>query len=52
MSKTTKEKKMIFNLIKTRNDCQSDQNANLHNVNTLRLIFSCITGNDVEFINE
>ena len=28
-----------------------DPNINLNNVFTLRLIFSCITGNDVEFIN-
>ena len=52
MSKTSKEKKLIFNLIKTTNDCQSDQNINLHNVNALRLIFSCITGNDTKFINK
>ena len=50
MSKTREEKKLIFNLLKVRNDCRIDPNINLNNVNTLRLIFSCITGSDVEFI--
>ena len=50
MSKTREEKKLIFNLLKARNDCGIEHNANLNNVNTLRFILSCVTGNDVEFI--
>jgi len=50
MSKTREEKKLIFNLLKVRDDCGIDPNINLNNVNTLRLILSCITGSDVEFI--
>ena len=52
MSKTTKEKKLIFNLMKERKNCKYDPSSNLNNVNILRLIFSCITGNEVEFINK
>tara|TARA_B100001057_G_scaffold2756_1_gene2551 strand:+ start:8264 stop:9721 length:1458 start_codon:yes stop_codon:yes gene_type:complete len=51
MSKTKKEKKLIFNLIKEKKNCRLDKDVNLNNVNSLRLIFSCITGNKVEFIN-
>ena len=52
MSKTREEKKLIFNLIKARNDCEIDPNENLNNVNALRLVLSCITGNDVQFIKK
>ena len=36
----------IFNLIKIDEKCNMDQNINLNNVNTARLILSCITGNN------
>ena len=52
MSKNIKEKKKIFNLIKISNECKILDNIELNNVNTLRLIFSCITGDSIEFINE
>lgn len=51
MSKTEEEKKLIFNLVKAQDDCEIDPIINLNNVNTLRFIFSCITGDDVEFIS-
>ncbi len=51
MSKTQNEKKLIFNLIKNQKNCDFKTDQNLDNVNTLRLIFSCITGNKVQFIN-
>ena len=51
MSKNIKEKKMIFNLIKVSDNCNLDNNINYNNVNTLRLIFSCITGNSPKYIN-
>ena len=51
MSNNKKEKKMIFNLIKINSNCNIDDNVNFNNVNTLRLIFSCITGNNPEYIN-
>ncbi len=51
MSKNIEEKKMIFNLIKINNKCEIKNNIKLNNVNTLRLIFSCITGDSIEYIN-
>ena len=51
MSKNKQEKKMIFNLIKINNNCTIDSDINLNNVNTLRLIFSCMTGNEAQYIN-
>jgi len=50
MSKNKQEKKMIFNLIKTNDNCNAVSNINLHNVNTLRLVFSCMTGSDPKYI--
>ena len=40
----------IFNLIKIDEKCNMDQNINLNNVNTARLILSCITGNNPGFL--
>tara|TARA_B110000858_G_C17768641_1_gene458380 strand:+ start:114 stop:1616 length:1503 start_codon:yes stop_codon:yes gene_type:complete len=51
MSKSKKEKKMIFNLIKVDDDCNLKDGINFNNVNTLRLIFSCMTGNDTHYID-
>ena len=51
MSKNIEEKKMIFNLIKINNECEISNNIKLNNVNTLRLIFSCITGDSIEYID-
>ena len=52
MSKNIKEKKQIFNLIKINDECKISNNITLNNVNTLRLIFSCITGDRVEYIKD
>ena len=43
------DKKKIFNLIKI-NDCKLTNDVNFHNVNTLRLILSCITGNEPSYL--
>ena len=51
-SENTKEKKMIFNLIKINQNCHFENNVNLNNVNALRLIFSCITGNEPKYIKD
>tara|TARA_Y100000992_G_scaffold284530_1_gene234726 strand:- start:96 stop:1556 length:1461 start_codon:yes stop_codon:yes gene_type:complete len=51
MSKTTDEKRLIFNLIKSKNNCKNKSNINFNNVNILRHIFSCITGSDIKLIN-
>ena len=51
MSKNIKEKKMIFNLVKKKENCKYDKSINYNNVNTLRLILSCITGNVPRYIN-
>ena len=50
MSKTSLEKRRIFNLFKAKNECEYDFNKNLNNINMLRLILSCITGNDLKYI--
>ena len=50
LSKNEEEKKNIFNLIKIKKNCNLDKSVNLNNINTLRLIFSCITGNNPEYI--
>lgn len=50
MSNTSLEKRRIFNLFKVKNECEYNFNKNLNNVNMLRLILSCITGNDVKYI--
>ncbi len=42
--------KKIFNLVKL-NNCKIEDKINLHNVNLLRLVFSCITGNNPEYLN-
>lgn len=43
------DKKKIFNLIKI-NNCKIGNDVNLHNVNTLRLVLSCITGNKPQYL--
>ena len=50
MSNTSLEKRRIFNLFKVKNECEYNFNKNLNNVNMLRLILSCITGNDPKYI--
>ncbi len=50
MAKTPLEKKTIFNLFKVRNECEYDLEKNLNNINMLRLVLSCITGNNPNFI--
>ncbi len=52
MSKDMDEKKRIFNLIKINKNCNLDKDINLNNVNALRLIFSCMTGNKVKYISD
>ena len=51
MSNNKREKKMIFNLIKIGNNCKVDDKINLNNVNSIRLILSCITGNRFNYID-
>jgi len=51
MSNNQQEKKMIFNLIKVNSNCKIEKNINLHNVNVLRLVLSCMTGNSPEYTN-
>ena len=50
MSRSKDEKKMIFNLIKINESCNFDKKIPMHNVNTLRLIFSCMTGNKPDYL--
>ena len=50
MSKNKEEKKLIFNLIKINKSCHIEESINFNNVNTLRLIFSCMTGNNPEYL--
>ena len=50
MSSNREEKKMIFNLIKLDNKCNMEKNINFHNVNILRLVFSCMTGNEPNYL--
>ena len=51
MSRGTEARKNIFNLLKIDDNCSIDHKVNLNNSNTLRLIFSCMTGNNPKFIN-
>ena len=51
MSHNQQEKKMIFNLIKVNSNCKIEKNINLHNVNVLRLVMSCMTGNKPKYTN-
>jgi len=50
MSRNKKEKKMIFSLMKVNESCNFSKNVTMHNVNTLRLIFSCMTGNNPNYL--
>ena len=50
MSKNRQEKKKIFNLIKVDKECDVDNNINLNNVNAIRLILSCMTGNNPKYL--
>ena len=50
MSRNEKEKKKIFSLMKVDESCNFDKNVTMHNVNTLRLIFSCMTGNNPNYL--
>ena len=52
MSKNREETKMIFNLVKINEKCNLDKNVSWNNVNTLRLVFSCMTGNDPKYIED
>ena len=52
MSKNKKERKMTFTLVKINEKCNLDKNVSWNNVNTLRLIFSCMTGNDPKYIED
>ena len=51
MSRNIEKKKMIFTLVKINEKCNLDENVNWNNVNILRLIFSCMTGNESEYID-
>ena len=50
MAKTNFEKRRVFNLFKVKDKCEYSLNQNLNNVNMLRLILSCITGNIPKYI--
>ena len=50
MAATPLEKKAIFNLFRLNDKCEYNPNINLNNINMLRLILSCITGNDPNYI--
>ena len=50
MAKTPMQKRRIFNLFKMKDECQYNLDQNLNNVNMLKLILSCITGNDPKYI--
>ena len=50
MAKTPMQKRRIFNLFKTKDECQYNLDQNLNNVNMLRLILSCVTGNNPKYI--
>ena len=50
MSRNEKEKKKIFSLMKVNESCNFDKNVIMHNINTLRLIFSCMTGNNPNYL--
>ena len=52
MSKNEEDKKMIFNLFRLDNNCEIDNTINYNNVNILRLVFSCMTGNNPNYIIE
>ena len=43
---------MNFNLVKINEKCNLDKNVSWNNVNTLRLVFSCMTGNDPKYIED
>ena len=45
------KRRKIFNLLKINKKCNNQKNINLNNVNTARLILSCITGNNPIFLN-
>jgi hypothetical protein len=51
MSRDNEEKKMIFNLIKTNKECQINDEISYHQVNTIRLILSCITNKNPKYLN-
>jgi hypothetical protein len=50
MSRSREERKRIFNLIKMNENCIFDEKINIHNVNAMRLILSCITNSDTKFL--
>ena len=50
MSRNKREKKKIFNLVKIDDDCNLDKSINYNNVNMLRLVLTCITGNNPKYV--
>ena len=42
---------MIFNLIKLDENCKMNDDVNYHHVNTLRLVLSCLTNQNVNYLN-
>ena len=43
-------RRKVFSLTKLDKSCNYDKNANINNVNVVRLILSCITGSKINFI--
>ncbi len=49
--KDPEERKKIFNLIKEKKDCVIENSINMNNVNTLRYILSCATGDNPNYLS-
>ena len=47
-----KEKRKIFNLVKLGETCLLNESVNMNNVNTMRLVLSCLTGNKVIYLKD
>lgn len=50
LTNNLKNKKSIFNLIKIEKKCNYENYNNLNNVNIMRLVISCMTGNDIKLL--
>ena len=46
------EKRKIFNLVKLGETCLINDSVNMSNINTMRLVLSCITGSKVIYLND
>ena len=46
------DKRKIFNLVKLGETCLINESVNMSNINTMRLVLSCITGNKVIYLKD